>query len=453
MDIQDDKIISIFNEYAVRKDIVNTQEISRLPRFIAEYLIAKFGISSLSDIKRLNDFINIHFPEMRDKDKVLHELMSKGSYTLIDEFKVDTLIKHNRYNVRIPRLSINDAKILASLLDDNIDLLRSGLWGMATLYYVSKDKRSEIVITRFTPFQVSNVDLADYARKRSRFDKEEWIMLMIKSIGLNPDAYDHEQRLLLLSRLIPLVEPNCNMLELGPKATGKTYLYRNISHHTRVIAGGKVTAPMLFYNIHSKSAGEIALRDCLVFDEVSKLRLANDEVIAKLKDYMVDGFFERGEKKAYSDCSLVFIGNIDYDPLRSLPSFMQDSALLDRIHGYIEGFRLPKIMDSNKHLAKGYGIVADYLSEVFHQLHMQNFIHMIDENVRFEGLTIREEKAIKRLASGLVKILYPNRCFNREDLIECIELAIRLRGNVNRLLNRLSPNEFKEHRICYEVLI
>ncbi|GIU72143.1 MAG: hypothetical protein KatS3mg003_1622 [Candidatus Nitrosocaldaceae archaeon] len=450
----DEKVISVFGEHAVKKELMHIQEISRLPRFIAEYLIAKFSNDGVINIKQLTDFINIHFPEMRDKDKVLHELMSKGSYTLIDEFKVETLIKHGRYNVIIPRLGINNAKIIPALLDENIDLLRSGLWGMATLQYVKKsDKLSDILVSRFTPFQVTNINLGEFASKRARFDRDEWIELIIKSIGLNPDVYDHEQKLLLLTRLIPLVEPNCNMLELGPKATGKTYLYRNVSHHTRVIAGGRISAPMLFYNISNKNAGEIALRDCLVFDEIGKIRFANnDEVISKLKDYMVDGFFERGPKKAHSTCSLVFIGNIEYDPLDSLPNFMKDSALLDRVHGFIHGWDLPKIMQSDEHLAKGYGIVADYLSEIFHQLHLQNFVHIINENVKFEGLTIRDEKAITKLASGLLKIICPNREYTKDDLILCIDEAIRLRRNVNKLLNRLMPDEFKDYEITYEIL-
>lgn len=451
--IADEKVASVFGEYAVKKELVHIQEISRLPRFIGEYLIAKFSTDGVVNIKQLTDFINIHFPEMRDKDKVLHELMSKGSYTLIDEFKVETAIRHARYNVIIPRLGINNAKIIPSLLDENIDLLRSGLWGMATLQYVKSNNLSEVLISRFTPFQVTNIELGEFVRRRGRFDKDEWIELIIKSIGLNPEVYDQEQRLLLISRLIPLVEPNCNILELGPKATGKTYLYRNISHHTRVIAGGRISAPMLFYNISSKSAGEIALRDCLVFDEISKIRFANsDEVISKLKDYMVDGFFERGPKKAHSICSLVFVGNIEHDPLDSLPNFMRDSALLDRVHGFIHGWKLPKIRQSDEHLAKGYGIVADYLSEIFHQLHLQNFAHIINENVRFEGLTIRDEKAITKLAAGLLKIIHPDKGYTRDDLALCIDQAVKLRTNVNQLLHRLAPNEFKDYTIKYEII-
>ncbi|MEM2856967.1 MAG: BREX system Lon protease-like protein BrxL [Candidatus Nitrosocaldaceae archaeon] len=452
MRLSDEKISNIFGEYSVKKELVNMLGISRIPRFIAEYLISKFYVNDISNSKQLSDFINVHFPEMKDKDKVLHELMNKGSYTLIDEFKVETMIYKERYNVIIPRLGIYNARIIPSLLDDNIELLRSGLWGMATLQYTRGNDKPDVLISRFTPFQVTNVDLNEYNSKRSMFSREEWIELMIRSIGLNPDVYDEKQRLLLLSRLIPLVEPNCNILELGPKATGKTYLYRNISHHTRVIAGGKISAPMLFYNINSKSAGEIALRDALIFDEINRMRFVNDEIIGKLKDYMVDGFFERGPKKAYSTCSLVFIGNVEEDSLDALPDFMRDSALLDRINGFIYGWNLPKIKQSSEHLAKGYGIVADYLSQIFHQLYLEDYDYIIRENVRFDDLTIRDEKSIVKLGAGLLKIIFPDKRFEREDLVLCIEQAIMLRENVNRLLRDLAPDEFKKRDIKYKII-
>jgi ATP-dependent Lon protease len=449
----DEKTLSIFGNYAVKKELMRIQEINRLPRFIAEYLIAKFTINDNVDIKQLTNFINIHFPEMIDKDRVLHELMSKGSYTLIDEFKVETIIRYGRYNVIIPRLGIDNAQILPVLLDENLDLLRSGLWGMATLQYIKgNNNSSDILITRFIPFQVTNVNLNEFISKRSRFNKDEWIEIMIKSIGLNPDLYNEEQKILLLSRLIPLVEPNSHILELGPKATGKTFLYRNVSNYTRVIAGGKVSAPMLFYNINNRNAGEVALRDCVVFDEINKVRFVNnDEIIGKLKDYMVDGFFERGPKKAHSTCSLVFIGNIDNDPLNSLPYFMHDSALLDRVHGFIEGWNLPKIKQSNEHLAKGYGIIADYLAEILHKLRSQDFTHIINTNVKFDNITIRDEKAIIKLSAGLLKILYPNKEYNNDDLILCIENAIKLRTNINKLLHRIAPNEFPKYNIKYRI--
>lgn len=543
----DSTTLEVFANYAVNKHLVQDQEIGRLPRFIAEYLIAKFtdmDNRTDPDLKKLSDFVNIHYPELKDRDKVLHDLMTSGTYTLMDEFKVETDIKRGRHRLIIPSLNVRDAQIISTILDENTDLLRGGMWGIATLKYLpqeeegtygivdvssgrasnNNDAPSPILMSKFTPFQVTNVDLHEFAARRRRFSREEWVDLLIRSIGLNPGAYDEQQKLLVLCRLVPLVESNYNLMELGPKATGKTYLYRNVSYYTRVISGGRVSPATLFYNISLKTVGEIGVKDCVVFDEVSKLTFYNsEEMIGKLKDYMVDGFFERGPKKANAKCSLVFMGNVDlggesgaavegkrkkkgmpsagnpgdYDDdddnnnnnnddvgrksndvsaetfssnfyndsigvtlrvgsdsiISSLPRFMHDSALLDRIHAFIPGWELPKIRQSSQHLATGYGIVADYLSEILHQLSMQNYGGIVSDNVRLEGdVTIRDEKAIKKTASGLLKLICPDRTYDDSDLQLAMDTAVSGREMVNSLLNAISPEEFDRKRFAYAIV-
>lgn len=460
------RIKQAFGPNLVRKELVHSQEIARLPRFISEYLIAKFYPTSNptgEEIRRLQNFVTIHFPELRDRNKILHDIMTQGSYTLMDEFKVETDIKGGSYRLTIPCLNIRDARVLPTILDESTDLLRSGMWGVATLKYVPQEDTftesvTPVLMTKFTPFEVVNVKLSDFAAKRQHFTRGEWIDLLVRSVGLNPDAYDENQKLLILLRLVPLVESNCNTLELGPKATGKTYLYRNISYSTRLISGGRLSPATLFYNIATKTVGEIGSRDCVVLDEIGKLVFANgEEMIGKLKDYMVDGFFERGPKKAHARASLVFMGNMELtqDPsamhiVRDLPSFMKDSALLDRIHSFIPGWELPKIMQSSEHLASGYGIVVDYLSEVFHQMSMQGpYSDILDERVKIESskrITIRDEKAIKKVASGMLKLLCPDRSCNGEDLSLIMKLAVDSRQRVNSLLSFISPREFDQDK-------
>ncbi|MDG7001183.1 MAG: BREX system Lon protease-like protein BrxL [Nitrososphaerota archaeon] len=477
----DSKTKNAFGSYVVKKELVHSYEISRLPRFISEYLVAKFYSSddpTPEDARKLSDFVSVHFPELRDKDKILHDIMTSGSYTLMDEFKVETDIKGAKHRLIIPCLNVRDADILSTILDDNTDLLRSGMWGVATLKYVREPESmdnwstkgidtSPILMTKFTPFEVVNVSLSDFTSKRKLFTRSEWMDLLIRSIGLNPSVYSEYQKMLLLLRLVPLVEPNCNMLELGPKATGKTYLYRNISYSTRLISGGRVSPATLFYNIATKTVGEIGVRDCVVLDEIGKLTFPNgEEMIGKLKDYMVDGFFERGPKKAHAKASLVFMGNVEFgsssagelvpsesEVVNALPHFMRDSALLDRIHCFIPGWELPKIMQSSEHLASGYGIVADYLSEVFHQMSMQgSFFDLISDRVRIEsssqdGITIREEKAIKKVASGLLKLLCPDgKREDMEDVTLAMKAAVDGRMRVNAILSAISPLEFKRKK-------
>jgi ATP-dependent Lon protease len=462
----DSKAKSAFGSYVVRKELVQSHEIIRLPRFISEYLVAKFypsGEPTQDDVLKLQDFVTIHFPELRDKDKILHDIMTQGSYTLMDEFKVETDIKGATHRLFIPCLNITDAKVLPTILDENTDLLRSGMWGVATLKYLpdgEENDTSPVLMTKFTPFEVVNVRLADFASKRQLFTRNEWIDLLVRSIGLNPDSYNHHQKLLLMLRLVPLVEANCNVLELGPKATGKTYLYRNISYSTRLIAGGRVSPATLFYNIATKTVGEIGVRDCVVLDEISRLTFSNsDEMIGKLKDYMVDGFFERGPKKAHASASMVFMGNVEFgssvdstptakDIVSALPHFMRDSALLDRIHCFIPGWELPKIMQSSEHLASGYGIVADYLSEVFHQMSIQgSYSDIFSDRIKIEsstqeGITIREEKAIRKVASGMLKLLCPDKRCEDEDIPIAMKVAVEGRQRVNALLSSISPEEF-----------
>jgi len=471
----DSKLKQAFGSYLVRKELVHAHEMARLPRFISEYLIAKFYLGETptqEEVRKLQDFVTIHFPELRDKDKILHDIMTQGSYTLIDEFKVETDIKGGRHRLVIPCVNVRDGKILPTILDENTDLLRSGMWGLATLKYVPEEEfmapspGTPVLMTKFTPFEVVNVRLSEFAAKRRLFSRSEWIDLLVKSVGLNPDAYDENQKLLILLRLVPLVESNCNVLELGPKATGKTYLYRNISYSTRLISGGRVSPATLFYNIATKTAGEIATRDCVVLDEIGKLVFANgEELIGKLKDYMVDGFFERGPKKAQARASLVFMGNIEMQGsekpsvphiVGALPDFMRDSALLDRIHAFIPGWELPKIMQSSNHLASGYGIVVDYLSEIFHQMSVQgSYSEIIWERVSItsSGVTIRDEKAIKKIASGMLKLLCPDRNCTEEDLSLVMKIAVDSRQRVNSLLSFVSPQEFNEERkISYRII-
>lgn len=486
MAIIDSKIKDAFDNYIVRKELIQSQEIGRLPRFISEYLIAKFssGADGNVDMKRLSEFVNLHFPELRDKDKVLHDIMTTGSYTLIDEFKVETDIKGGKHKLIIPCLNIRDARILVTVIEENPDLLRSGMWGIATLKYVQddedeiagtrfgkgRDEASPVMMTKFTPFEVVNVRLPEFAVKRASFTREEWIDLLIRSIGLNPEAYSPYQKMLLLCRLVPLVEPNCNVLEVGPKATGKTYLYRNISYSTRLISGGKVSPATLFYNISTKTVGEIGVRDCVVLDEIGKLTFSNsEEMIGKLKDYMVDGFFERGPKKAHARAALVFMGNVELsripepqDVISSLPLFMKDSALLDRIHCFVPGWELPKIMQSSQHLATGFGIMADYLSEVFHQISLQNYSHLVSpervklgalssEEGRERSVTIRDEKAVRKVAAGLLKLVCPDGNCSGADIELCTEVAARGRERVVSLLHCISPAEFEPKKLTYSV--
>ena len=470
----DEKVLKVFSDVAVDKLLTRLEVVSRLPRFIAEYLISKYYRSDpVNWMKKLTKVIEEYYPDPRDKDKVLSKAKREGRITLIDEYKVVVNLKKNMYFLHIPNLQIYDA-LVSERIVSQYERILSGLWGVGVLEYRpelveavmarGRDKFSftPLVLVEFEPFQVYNIDVKVFTEGRKAFTMWEWIDLLIKSIGLNPLMYSRRQKLLLLTRLVPLIEGNVNLMELGPRATGKTYLYRNISYYTRIYAGGTISAARLFYDARLRLLGDIGTRDSVIFDEIAKIRFTNpDEVVAKLKDYMVDGFFERGQlKRAHSDCSLVFMGNIELgyegilgDITGYLPSFMRDTAFLDRIHGLLPGWELPKILKSDIHLARGYGLAVDYLSEILHRMRAYSFEAPVEQHVELLGnYTIRDEKAVKKLLSGLLKLVFPHGEFDNRELMEVVSIAVELRQNIVNILSELAPYEFPRKRLNAKVL-
>jgi len=462
-----------FEGYVVNKGLSNRQDIKRVPKFVAEHLLTK--ISEESDpvvfnekLMKVIEIVNTLYPEPKDKDRILDKIIIKKlPHKIIDEIKVEVDEKHEIRKAVIPSLNLRNVMISDEVVEKNEQLLSTGIWGLAGLRYCdpivdSKGKpiTLPVIVERFEPFHVANVDLKELAEKREYFTLEEWMNVLINTIGLNPEVYTQKQKLILISRFIPLVENNVNLMEFGPRATGKTYFYRNISFYTRIISGGVVTPAQLFYNIARKAIGEIGLKDCIVFDEVAKVRFPRpEEMMGKLKDYMVDGHFERGPKKATSLCSLVFMGNIEvsgYVPAEdinyALPEFMRnDTAFLDRIHGVIPGWEIPKIKKSEIHLSKNYGFSVDYFSEILHELRKMDLTPLIRSMVELSNVTIRDEISVYRLASGLTKILFPNKQFDKEDLKMIMDFVIELRQKIADLLHRMAPGEFERKKIEYSV--
>jgi ATP-dependent Lon protease len=264
----------------------------------------------------------------------------------------------------------------------------------------------------------------------------------------------------LLSRLIPLVEPNVNLVELGPKGTGKTFLLRNISYYSRIISGGNVSPAVLFYHLVTKTPGLIAVKDLVVFDEISKIRFSNpDEVMGKLKDYMESGNFERGNQQVHADASIVLVGNL---PIRKsqprdkllfdvLPEPMKDTAFLDRMHGFIPGWQLSRIQKSDIHLSQDIGLVGDYFCEILHRLRSLDFQTIIASKINFSSdVELRDEKAILKIASGMLKLLHPHLMYSDFELKEVIDLAVEYRQTIVDQLHMMD-SEFKDKRLDYSL--
>jgi ATP-dependent Lon protease len=461
MDELGEKVLRVFGDAAVEKSLAVMDVVSRLPRFIAEYIVSKYYRRGGDWVSAVTRVVQEFYPDPKDKEIVLSRLLREGSVKLIDEFRVSVDLTRGVYKLHVPNLQVDKALVEPALVE-KYERLLSGLWGVGTLEYapwVSSQPKLEgflpVVLSDFEPFQVYNLDPKFFVDGRRQFTLEEWVNLLVRSMGLNPAAYSWRQKLLLLARLVPLCEGNVNILELGPRATGKTYLYRNISYYTRIYAGGNVSAAVLFYNALLRKLGDIGLRDAVVFDEVANINFKDpNEIVPKLKDYMVDGHFERGSlPRAHSTCSLVFMGNIELEKvaepslaLEHLPEFMKDSALMDRVHGFIPGWDLPKV--TREHLARGYGLAADYFSEVLHKLRDYSYRHIVDEHLELSGgYSIRDQEAVRRILSGLIKLLFPHGEFDKSELGEIAELAVELRQRVVDLLSVLSPREYPRRRL------
>ncbi len=463
------KLRYYFPGYVVNKGLSNRQDIRRVPKFVSEHLLTH--ISEESDpvvfgerLMKVVELVNTLHPEPKDRDRILDRIIIKKlSYKIIDEIKVEVDERHEIRKALVPSLNLTNAMISNKVVEANEQLLSTGVWGLASLRYSEpildengKPLTLPVLIEDFRPFHVSNIDLNEFLEKRENFTLEEWIDVLINTIGLNPEVYTQKQKLILISRFIPLVENNVNLAEFGPRATGKTYFYRNISFYTRIISGGQVTPAQLFYNIARRTIGEIGLKDCIVFDEISKITFPrSEEMMGKLKDYMVDGHFERGPKKATSLCSLVFMGNIEvtgYIPIEDinyvLPESMRnDTAFIDRIHGIIPGWEIPKIKKSEIHLSRNYGFSVDYFSEILHELRKLDFTPLLRSQVELNRVTIRDEIGVYRIASGLAKILFPNKQFSREELKIIFDIAVELRQKVADLLHKMSPGEYEKKKM------
>lgn len=468
----DAKLRRIFPDEVVNKRLSRLQQIDRLPRFISEYAVREL-VGNKEDpagIAILQRFVKQFYPETKDRDRVLHEITTRSEYTLLDEFKVRVEPRRNLRRVEIPSLQIHDAMIMPGILEEYKALLEAGMWGTAKLSYKSSILPDEsvsqtpIIITAFEPLQYSNISLDELKEKRGQFTLEEWIDILMNSLGMNPEVYEPREKLLYITRLIPLVEQNTNMMELGPRATGKSYLFKNISYYVRLYSGGQVSPAVLFYHGTFRTLGDIGIRDCVVFDEVSRIDFRNpNEIMGKFKDYMESGEFERGRlKRSRSGCSLMFQGNIEIqgklpteDFSTVMPECMRDSAFIDRIHGMLPGWELPKIEQSEIHLSNSYGFITDYFCEIMHELRNESYRYHIQNMVKLEAsqgkITIRDQKAILNIASGLVKLLSPH---DKEDagVIDiAMRIAVEYRQRIHNWLCTLSPGEFQSKTIRYRL--
>lgn len=467
MNSLDQKVSSLLSDRVVLKPLTRWNEAYKeFPRYVMEYLCARYvdPDNPVPGQQRIDRILAEHYVESGAKELIksrIKERIGRG-YVLLGHFQVRLDTARDHYWAEVPALDDNFVRVSPRILREHGEaLLSGGAWGTMTIEYDAsyelKGRIYPFYIREFQPFQITRLEWDDYVAKREAFDVDEWIALLIQSIGFNPDRFTEREKMLMLLRLVPFVEANYNLIELGPRETGKTYTYRNTSSKSFVISGGRATPATLFYNLATRKIGILGYKDVIFFDEIANTRFADPEAtISVLKDFMQTGRFSRGRQEFSSQASIVLGGNIDVNAARKspveryrhlfevLPEELQDTAFLDRLHTFLPGWELPKIRPEN--YAQGYGFITDYLAEIFSRFRRRNYQLHVTTRVDFGGTTGRNQDAIKKTTAGLLKLIYPHRTVRTltdDEFERCYELAVESRRRVVDQLAIMQPGEFR----------
>lgn len=462
----ENKAKTVFGEACIDKGLFldSGMQGRGVPTFVAEWILDRFcPEGELTDEVRgeINNFIESRLPRKDQKEEIKHRLSQGDQLTLLDHFSVLVDLSLNQRFLMIPSIDEKGA-IAANIVDKFPNLLGGGMWGAGQLVYYPPDQSSswsfgQLHMVDFKPLQVSKLDLNYFCQARCQFDFQEWRELIVSSMGSNPSFYTPDQQMLLLARLLPLVQNNVNLVELAPKGTGKSFVYQNQSRYVRVVSGGKITAPQLFYNLANHTPGLLTQYDVVVFDEAQTISFTNPgEVVGILKDYLESGRYTRGQKDATATAGLVILANIPIDSggkpqssnlFQNLPKFLQETAFIDRLHGINRGWEIPRVTKDTP--AQGVAFKADFFSEVLHRLRDRGgYDEYVAQNMRLEGSSdMRDLKAIRRMTAGFLRLLFPDINPSPDEFLEyCVQPSVAMRQLVRDQLSRLDP-EYKEVHI------
>ncbi len=466
-EIIDKKLRSFFDGKIVRKDLTKSiKEGANVPVYVLEFLLGQYCSSDdpsiieegVSTVKRI---LADNYVRPDEAQKILSVLRQRGSYTVIDKITINLNIKKDRYEAEFSNLGVKEIPVSEEYPSKYDRLLCGGIWCIVQLEYdfIEEDKNSSpIKIRKLTPVQMPHVDINELKNGRKEFDKDEWISVILRSIGMEPDNFTYREKWLLLARMIPLVENNFNLCELGPRSTGKSHVYKEISPNSILVSGGQTTVANLFYNMGRKTVGLVGLWDCVAFDEVAGIKFKDKDGIQIMKDYMASGSFARGKEEKVASASMVFVGNINqsvdvllktsslFDPFP--PEMGTDTAFLDRIHCYVPGWEIPKFRPY--HFTNDYGFITDYLSEFLRELRKEQHGDEIDKYFKLgQNLNQRDTIAVRKMVDGLVKLIYPHGEYSKEDLEEILVFSLEMRRRVKEQLKKLGGMEFYDVNFSY----
>jgi len=462
-----DKLRQQFDGKIVRKDLTKKiKEGANVPVYVLEFLLGQYCSSDdpevvedgVNNVKRI---LADNFVRPDEAQKILSILRQRGSYTVIDKITVCLNIKRDFYEAEFSNLGLKDIPIDEEYPAKYDRLLCGGIWCIIQLdyEYMEEDRNgTPISIRKLTPIQMPHVDIDELKQGRKAFTQEEWMDVLLRSIGMEPDTLSYREKWLLIIRMIPLVENNFNLCELGPRSTGKSHLYKEISPNSILVSGGQTTVANLFYNMGRKTVGLVGLWDCVAFDEVAGIKFKDKDGIQIMKDYMASGSFARGKEEKAASASMVFVGNINqsvdvllktsslFDPFP--PEMGTDTAFLDRIHCYLPGWEIPKFRP--EHFTVDYGFISDYLAEFIRELRKEPYGDALDKYFRLgSNLNQRDTIAVRKMVAGLVKLVYPDGVFTKDQLEEILNLALEMRRRVKEQLKKLGGMEFYDVNFSY----
>ena len=493
MDSLDQKIVEYFPGKAVRKDLTSLMKKgANVPTYVLEYLLGMYCATDdeeaielgLGKIKRI---LSENYVRPDQSEYVKSKIKENGQYTIIDKITVVFDDREDKYVARFTNLKMDPFEVPSDLVVHNEKLLIGGIWCIVKIEYVGLDKANDdsdeyeedifgnqkrkkkvrkkkskydspFEISSLKPIQMPNLDIDEMKEARANFTKDEWIDLLLRSAGYEPSELKEKEKLHYLLRFVPFIQKNYNLVELGPRGTGKSHVYSELSPYSILMSSGTTTVSNMFYNMASRRIGLVGNWDCIAFDEVAGITQASGDMVQIMKNYMANGSFARGTDSISSDASIAFEGNTFRsvsDMMRTTnlfepfpESFNNDSAFFDRIHAYLPGWETPKLRASL--FTKRFGLISDCLAEFCHGMRRYDFTNSFGEYFALnENYNTRDDTAVRRTFSGLAKLIYPDERMNKEEVRELLEYAIECRRRVKEQLRKMNPVEFSDIDMGY----
>ncbi|MPW36344.1 protease Lon-related BREX system protein BrxL [Vibrio sp. B1Z05] len=461
----DDLMTTEFKGRVVRKDLTKQlKEGANVPVYVLEYLLGMYCSATDDDLieagmGRVKKILTDNYVRPDEAEKVKSLIRERGTHKVIDKISVKLNQKKDVYEASLSNLGIKDAVIPASMVKENEKLLTGGIWCIVTLSYFFEEgqKTSPFSVLGLKAIQMPSMNMDEVFNARRNFSMVQWLDLLLRSIGMEPTNLEQRAKWHILARMIPFVENNYNVCELGPRGTGKSHVYKECSPNSLLVSGGQTTVANLFYNMSSRQVGLVGMWDIVAFDEVAGIRFKDKDGVQIMKDYMASGSFSRGRDSIEAKASMVFVGNIDQSVetlvktshlLAPFPQEMIDAAFFDRFHAYIPGWEIPKMRP--EFFTNRFGLITDYLAEYMREMRKQTFSDAIDKFFKLgNNLNQRDVIGVRRTTSGLLKLLVPHGEYTKEDVRTCLTYALEVRRRVKEQLKKIGGMEFFDVNFSY----